>query len=155
MWKKGYVPWNKGKHPKYVQGSNHPRWKGGYKNNLPSCIDCGKKLTNPHNKRCRPCFYKSPNFTKNLYKKGKSKPDETIHPNWKGENVGYRTLHRWVEKHLGKPNVCEKCGTSNLNKKKIHWANKDHKYKRNLKDWLRLCSSCHKIYDLENRLSNH
>ena len=28
-------------------------------------------------------------------------------------------------------------------------------YKRNLEDWQRLCSSCHKIYDLENGLTTH
>lgn len=27
--KKGCMPWNKGKHPEYVQGKNHPMWKGG------------------------------------------------------------------------------------------------------------------------------
>ena len=27
--KKGLLPWNKGKHPKYMQRENHPQWKGG------------------------------------------------------------------------------------------------------------------------------
>lgn len=31
----------------------HPCWKGGFKNNLPSCIDCGKKLTRKDAKRCQ------------------------------------------------------------------------------------------------------
>src|ERR1035437_1026466 len=26
---------------------------------------------------------------------------------WKGDDVGYRALHRWVENHLGKPTKCE------------------------------------------------
>ena len=29
---KGKIPWNKGKHPEYVQRENHPMWKGGRRN---------------------------------------------------------------------------------------------------------------------------
>ena len=68
------------------------------------------------------------------------------HPKW-NKNVGYMGLHAWVRKHLGKPNICEHCGKSGLSGKKIHWANKSHKYLRDLTDWLRLCVPCHKKYD--------
>ena len=74
---------------------------------------------------------------------------------WKGDGVGYIPLHLWVGRELGKSGTCEHCDKSGLSGAKIHWANKDHKYRRNLKDWLRLCSSCHKIYDLENGLSKY
>ena len=29
--------------------------------------------------------------------------------NWKGENVSYRVLHRWVRRKLGVPKLCEHC----------------------------------------------
>ncbi len=29
QFKKGHTPWSKGKHPEYLQGRNHPAWKGG------------------------------------------------------------------------------------------------------------------------------
>ena len=32
----------------------------------------------------------------------------------------------------------------------IHWANIDHKYRRNLDDWIGLCAKCHRRYDIEN-----
>ena len=67
--------------------------------------------------------------------------------NWKGDNIGYGGLHRWVERELGKPDTCEHCEKSGLSGQNIHWANKDHSYKRKLEDWLRLCVFCHKQYD--------
>lgn len=38
------------KHP-WLEGNNNPNWVGG----LPSCMDCGKKLSNYHYKRCKRC----------------------------------------------------------------------------------------------------
>lgn len=35
----------------WLEGSNNPNWVGG----LPSCLDCGKKLSNYHYKRCKRC----------------------------------------------------------------------------------------------------
>lgn len=73
--------------------------------------------------------------------------DETRHPNWKGEEVGYRALHVWVVKMLGQPKKCEHCLKTDLKFRQYHWANKSHKYKRDLTDWIRLCAKCHKKYD--------
>lgn len=72
---------------------------------------------------------------------------------WKGDKVGYLALHSWVQRELGKPDTCEHCGKSGLKGRQIGWANKDHLYKRNLKDWIRLCTSCHRRYDYANGLS--
>jgi hypothetical protein len=60
--------------------------------------------------------------------------------NWKGNNVSYRNLHRWVERQLGKANKCMK----NLAHKstRYHWANISKEYKRELSDWIQLCPSC-------------
>lgn len=69
--------------------------------------------------------------------------------NWLGDDVGYSGLHIWVKKNLGKPPKCEHCEKDNLFGKAIHWANKDHKYRRNLEDWIRLCAACHTKYDIE------
>jgi hypothetical protein len=68
---------------------------------------------------------------------------------WKGDKVGYLGLHQWINKIMGKPKQCEKCGRIVENQPKaIHWANKSHQYKRDKNDWMRLCCSCHKKYDL-------
>lgn len=76
--------------------------------------------------------------------------DETKHPRWKGDEVGYRTLHKWVQKHLGKPHFCEICKNFKLNHRQYHWANISGEYERNVKDWKRLCVKCHKAYDKYN-----
>lgn len=86
-----------------------------------------------------------------ISKSNKAIFSEELNPMWKGENVGYRSLHRWVEKKLGKPSECENCNL-NFEGRKIHWANISGEYKRNVKDWKRLCSKCHGAYDKENNL---
>lgn len=81
-------------------------------------------------------------------RKGKKCPEmsEDKHPQWMGDKVGYSALHRWVVSKLGKPNYCAYCHCED--KKRYHWANISHCYKRDLSDWIRLCVSCHKLYDL-------
>ena len=66
--------------------------------------------------------------------------------NWKGDNVGYLALHAWVARQLGKPKKCEDCRTSDPNKK-YQWANISGGYKRDLKDFKRLCLRCHRSFD--------
>lgn len=68
--------------------------------------------------------------------------------NWRGENLTKEGLHQWVAYWKGRPKICEFCGTEKA--KKYEWANKDHKYKRVLDDYIRMCTSCHRKYDIEN-----
>jgi len=72
--------------------------------------------------------------------------------NWKGTEVGYYALHAWVIRNLGKPSKCEHCGTEAA--KRFEWANVDHKYRRILTDYIRLCTSCHRKHDYKNGLAN-
>ena len=84
-------------------------------------------------------------------------------PCWKGDKICYSGLHHWIENFLGKPSKCEHCGKTGKyfyrkNGRKqwtIEWANKDHKYKRNLNDWLGLCRYCHGKYDQKLGLRRH
>ena len=69
------------------------------------------------------------------------------HHNWKGENATYSAKHKWMDNNLGQPTTCEHCGVKGFRGKKINWANISGKYFRDIKDWLRLCTSCHRIYD--------
>ena len=67
------------------------------------------------------------------------------HPHWKGDEVGYKSLHQWVYRKLGKPLICEKCEST----KNVEWANKSGDYKRDLSDWLKLCRFCHRKHDMK------
>lgn len=82
----------------------------------------------------------------NSLKKSMKRDEES--PHWKGDNISYRGLHAWVVRKLGKPNMCSNCKKDNLYGRQIHWANISHEYKRDLYDWIRLCQSCHRNYDL-------
>lgn len=65
------------------------------------------------------------------------------HPNWKGDNVSYKSLHQWVRRHKLKPEVCEECNKN----KSYDIANISGKYKRDIHDYQWLCRSCHKNFD--------
>jgi hypothetical protein len=67
---------------------------------------------------------------------------------WKGDAITYHGLHQWMQHILGKPTKCVFCGRDGLVGCKIHWANVSKEYKRDSKDWLRLCASCHFKYDM-------
>lgn len=146
--KKGSIPWNKGLHtglvPKtaFKKGQVSPR-KGkkasplssdhrkaiseGVKNNLPSTA-----------------WVKGQHFSlKTEFKKGQF--EGVNNPNWKGDKVGYYSLHNWLYRKLGKPMKCELCGIKG--NKRYNWANISLLYKRDLEDWIRLCLKCHKAFD--------
>lgn len=62
---------------------------------------------------------------------------------WKGDKVGYYSLHAWVKNNFGKPEKCEHC----LSTRNIQWANVSRKYMRGREDWIQLCVPCHRKYD--------
>lgn len=74
--------------------------------------------------------------------------------NWRGNNVGYSGLHKWVRKTLGyaqKCYQCEKVGMYSGQIKmrwNIEWANISRRYKRLNSDWIPLCRRCHRLFDL-------
>lgn len=119
--------WNKGKKMPEITGRNHPQWR----EDRPTCIDCGKENSQYYAKRCKTCFQK--------YNRGEN------HGMWKGDQVGFGSLHQWVSRKLGRPKYCEHCKRSDL--KKYEWANKSREYKRDIYDWIRLCKKCHNKYD--------
>lgn len=132
--KKGYTPWNKGlktgvsgmkdkKHTeeskKKMSDNNARYWEG-------------KRFDSEHRK--------------NLSLNHADFNDEKS-CNWKGDNVGFVALHLWVAKHRGRPSCCEHCHRTDC--KRFEWANVDHRYRRVLSDYIRLCTSCHRIYDIK------
>ena len=115
---------------------------GVYKHKKASKIT-RKKMSKSHKGMKKPWAKDLPH----LFKEGVSHGVGKDNPSWKGDKVGYRALHRWLEKKLGKPHFCEECGNKKLSHRQYHWANISGKYKRNIDDWRRLCVKCHKKFD--------
>ena len=63
--------------------------------------------------------------------------------NWKGNNVGYFALHKWINRKMNKPKCCEMCGEE----KTLEAHNISGTYKRYFDDWEFLCRRCHMIKD--------
>lgn len=134
---KGHIPWNKGKKGVYLIETLEKMRQA----------KLGKGIGG-----ARKGEHRSPGSE---FKKGVHYSPETEftkermagakNPMWKGNKVGYFALHDWVERHLGKPSYCAFCQKM---EGKFHWANVSRAYKRLLSDWIRLCPSCHKLYDL-------
>jgi hypothetical protein len=104
---------------------------------MPNCIYC-KKETKIKNV-CKSCSNKRrPKITEITREKmvlGKLKENN---PMWKGDNVGYNSLHEWVNNNFQKPKLCQCCHKV----PPIDLANKGV-YNRDLKNWEWLCRSCH------------
>lgn len=86
------------------------------------------------------------------WQKGKTKEDypqlsnagrKSGYVNEKLGTGGYSALHQWIKRQLGKPKICQQCGSNN----NVQWANKSHEYKWELSDWIALCIPCHRKHD--------
>lgn len=66
---------------------------------------------------------------------------------WKGDTASYTAKHKWIIKHYGKANHCEKCHKENCSR--YEWANISGLYKREVTDYIQLCPSCHRKMDLK------
>jgi hypothetical protein len=140
------------------------------------CGSCGQIQFRSPSKVCQQNFCSrecSKNFRtkllikvgkKNRFKSGNQRPIEWTKSQtekvmgeknyaWKGQKVSYRGLHAWVRRKLGKPTICSHCSKTDTRPRIIQWANVDGKYRRELSDYISLCASCHKIYDLSHNHS--
>jgi len=95
----------------------------------------------------------SEEIRKRIRENRKGKCIGKIHPKWKGEKVGYDALHDWIKRKKGKAKQCVHCGTKDA--KRYEWSNIDHKYRRNVDDFIELCTKCHYKYHQDNNLRIH
>lgn len=66
---------------------------------------------------------------------------------WIDGRAWRKTAHQWIIQQLGQPTKCEHCTKDGLSGQQIDWANTDHKYRKKISEWIRLCKKCHAIYD--------
>ena len=72
------------------------------------------------------------------------------HHQWKGDNASYSAKHKWVNKEFGKPEKCFNCDSLD----KLNWANVSNQHRRDRNDWIELCASCHKYFDVNMERRN-
>ncbi len=66
-------------------------------------------------------------------------------PWWKGDQVGYRSLHTYLNRWFPKRQVCDECGkTGRTEYALIHGRD----YSRDRNDYREMCKRCHNAYDL-------
>lgn len=103
---------------------DNPNWMGG----KPTCVECGKGVW-WRSKRCQSC--------------ARSNENSSV---WVGDKVSYPALHTWIRNKLGTPRYCSNCDGKKA--KAFDWANISREYKRDVNDFIRLCRSCHKKFDM-------
>jgi hypothetical protein len=68
-------------------------------------------------------------------------------PAWIGDNISYDGVHGWIKNKYGKANCCKNKKCTNKSKT-FDWANINGEYTRDIKNYIMLCRSCHKRFDL-------
>lgn len=121
------------------------------------CFECGKTKSKK-GKYCKSCGYrhrtrptglkyKTKKLNPTSFKKGCVPWNKGLRtPELKGKS--YDALHDWVRRIYGSPRICWQCGDEY--KERYEWANVSGKYKKDLKDWMRLCRKCHHKFDFLN-----
>lgn len=74
-------------------------------------------------------------------------------PRWKGATALYQTKHQFLSRNFGNPPACEHCGIPGgyewSGRWSIQWAKKQEaQYTHVRGDYLGLCRSCHRKYDM-------
>ncbi|MEK6878608.1 MAG: hypothetical protein AABY22_03320 [Nanoarchaeota archaeon] len=70
---------------------------------------------------------------------------------WKGKEAKYQAFHIWIRTHYGNATKCEnkRCLKKSFN---YEWALiKGKKHGHDIKRYIQLCKSCHRIYDEINK----
>lgn len=82
------------------------------------------------------------------FRKVQEKAWKAIRKPW--SRLGYNGKHKRVRQKWGIPKTCDLCKTGNITGRKVHWANKDHRYRQNRENWFKVCRPCHAKWDKEN-----
>ena len=113
------------------------------------CNICGEKFGNSKSMTNHRRWHKIPRYkefqdsqkTRELFR-------NENHFYWKGDDVGYASLHTWIKRRKPKPEMCEDCKKSPA----YDLSNISGEYKRDINDFKWLCRRCHMKND--GRLNN-
>lgn len=71
---------------------------------------------------------------------------------WKGKKASYKAQHKWINERYGKADRCESIDCLRISHT-YEWANISGHYRRDIDDYIKLCRSCHQLFD--RRKSTH
>ena len=60
----------------------------------------------------------------------------------------YRIVHDWINRHYGKANKCENPSCKQVSSTHEYCLRKGMAHDRNIKNYIQLCRSCHRKYDM-------
>lgn len=85
--------------------------------------------------------------TLNGFKKGHLEFVDEHNGMWKGDEVGYHGIHKWLKAKFGKADHCEDKDCPKTSRI-FHWALKRNcNYERKRENFIQLCIRCHRRYD--------
>jgi hypothetical protein len=87
-------------------------------------------------------FYQSPEGMA-MRKQLSSMSIGVFHPHWRGDFASYGSLHEWIRAWKPKPELCERC--HQRPPREVH--NISGELRRDLADFIWLCSKCHHQVD--------
>ena len=64
---------------------------------------------------------------------------------WKGDAVGYRAIHTYLQRHFPKTGTCDECGAASARTE--YALIQGRAYSRDRADYRELCKRCHNEYD--------
>ena len=108
---------------------------------------CGKVISRQA-KKCKPCSNRGRVVSEETKKKQSIIKLGNKNPMWRGDKVGYFSLHEWVKNRKIVPSLCEIC----MECPPLDLANKTGKYLRDLSDWEYICRRCH--MEKDGRIKN-
>lgn len=69
---------------------------------------------------------------------------------WLGDKAGYTAIHTWLTNKYGKASHCENKRCEGLPASRYEWASISGECKRDINDYVQLCTRCHRKYDYGN-----
>lgn len=116
-----------------------------------TCItpDCGGVTGMPGTARemCSKCYNRWRRHGDVVTVKKGSPGKGPAHHSWKGDEASYTALHNRVYRARGKADHCERCGADDP-AEKYEWAMIHGTDGTNVNDYISLCASCHRTYDI-------
>ena len=112
------------------------------------CLTCKNEFYVPLNRLKRGVKYCSQKCYLSVLKTRNKSFVREKSPTWKGEDISYTGIHMRLRRYLGPAKKCVFCGVMKNKTKNVDWAHNGGESFKELENYIQMCKSCHKRYDL-------